>query len=150
MAVTYNNVFYDYVLDPLRDALISEFNYGSVYISPVYQDMGNLSIRLFGTESEVETYDLDHWTKKYTIEIAMYLIEPNADEGFYKQLYNDSERLFQLLFTNKTKETTIGSTTFKWFGGVVEEVSIDDLEDDEVEVEGLHSIKTTFECFVSS
>ena len=53
MAVSYNNVFYDYVLDPLRDALIDEFNYGAVYISPEFKDMGTVSIRLFGTESEV-------------------------------------------------------------------------------------------------
>ena len=150
MAVSYNNVFYDYVLDPLRDALIDEFNYGAVYISPEFKDMGTVSIRLFGTESEVESYDLDHWTKKYTIEIAMYLIESNPTEGFYKQLYNDSERLFQLLFTNKTKETTVDSTTMNWHGGVVEDVTINELDEGEEEVEGLNVIKTTFECFVSS
>ena len=150
MAVSYNNVFYDYVLDPLRDALISEFNYGNVYVSPEFKEMGTMSIRLFGTESEVESYDLNHWTKKYTIEIAMYLIESNPSEGFYKQLYNDSERLFQLLFTNKTKTTTVGSTTMKWHGGIVEDVTINALEDDEADVEGLNAIKTSFECFLSS
>lgn len=150
MAVSYNNVFYDYVLDPLRDALIDEFNYGNVYVSPEFKDMGTVSIRLFGTESSVESYDLNEWTKRYNVEIAMYLIEANPSEGFYKQLYNDSERLFQLLFSNKTKETTVGSTTLKWYGGVVSDTIINELDDNEEDVEGLNAIKTTFECLISS
>ena len=35
---------------------------------------------------------------------------------------------------NKTKETTVDSTTMKWHGGVVGEVTINQCEDEEEEV----------------
>ena len=34
MAITYENVLYDFVMDPLRDLFITEYNYGKIYIAP--------------------------------------------------------------------------------------------------------------------
>ena len=54
---TYQNVFYDYVLDSIRDVLISEFNYGKIYIAPNILYKEPFQIRIWGLSQE-ETDDI--------------------------------------------------------------------------------------------
>ena len=102
MAITYKNVFWDFVLDPLRDLCMSEYNYGKVYIAPEIQHKDSFSIRLWGLNADKEEYVVDAHARQYNVEVALYMIETNPGEAFYKQFYNDGERLHQLLFNNKT------------------------------------------------
>ena len=146
MAITYDNVFYDYCLDPLRDIFISEYNYGKIYIAPEIKHKDSFSIRIWGEGSETEEYLASAWQKQYNIVIALYEIEVNPGEVFYKQFYNDAERIYQLLFNNKSKSTTIGSTTRKWIDGVCEGFSINEFSGEEAEIEGLNTAKFTFNC----
>ena len=114
MAVTYENVFYDFVLDPLRDLFISEYNYGKIYISPQIIHNDPFSIRIWGNNGETSEYLNNAWQKQYNIEIALYLIEKNVSENFYKQFYSDIERIYQLLFTNgKSKSTLLEKSTIR-------------------------------------
>jgi hypothetical protein len=92
MAITYENVFFDYCLDPLRDIFISEYSYGKIYIAP------------------------------------------------------DAERIYQLLFNNKSKTTTVDSTTHTWIDGVCEGYTINEFVGGEEEIEGLNTVKYEFNC----
>ena len=154
MAVTYENVFYDYVMDPLRDLFITEYNYGKIYIAPQILHKDPFSIRIWGNNAETELIATSTWHKQYNIEISLYEIEKNPGEDYYKQFYNDIERIYQLLFANaKNKSTTLSgsgnnssSITYKWFDGQCEELTINEFDEGEDEIEGLNVCKFIFNC----
>ena len=132
MAVTYENVFYDYVMDPLRDLFIAEYNYGKIYISPQILHKDPFSIRIWGNNAETEVTAASTWHKQYNIEISLYEIETNPGEAYFKQFYGDIERIYQLLFANaKTNSTTVSgsgnnssSVTHIWADGRCDEFKI--------------------------
>ena len=154
MAVTYENVFYDYVMDPLRDLFISEYNYGKIYISPQILHKDPFSIRIWGNSAETEVTAASTWHKQYNIEIFLYEIETNPGEAYYKQFYSDIERIYQLLFTNaKTNSTTVSgsgnnasSVTHIWADGQCEEFTINEFAGEEEAIEGLNVCKFIFSC----
>ena len=66
------------------------------------------SIRIWGNDAETSEYLASAWQKQYNVEISLYEIETNPGEAYYKQFYNDIERIYQLLFTNaKSKATAV-------------------------------------------
>ena len=146
MAITYENVFFDYCLDPLRDIFISEYSYGKIYIAPEIQHKDPFSIRLWGTSASTEIYVASGWQQQYNVEIALYEIETRPGEEFYKQFYNDAERIYQLLFNNKSKTTTVDSITHTWIDGVCEGYTINEFVGGEEEIEGLNTVKYEFNC----
>tara|TARA_Y100000593_G_C4297300_1_gene331336 strand:+ start:222 stop:683 length:462 start_codon:yes stop_codon:yes gene_type:complete len=149
MAISFDNVFFDYVLDPLRDKLISEYNYGKIYIAPNIIHKDPFSIRLWGSSADTETYVAAGWQKQYNIEISLYEIEKNPGEAFFKQFHSDIERIYQLLFTNcKAVTTTIDSTSFTWIDGVCEGYEINAFEEGEEEIDGLNVCRFIFNCKV--
>ena len=155
MAVTYENVFYDFVMDPLRDLFVTEYNYGKIYIAPNIQHQDPFSIRIWGGSAETSEYLASAWQKQYNVEVALYEIETNPGEAYFKQFYADIERLYQLLFTNaKTKSTTLSdgsgnntsSVTHVWIDGVCEEFTVNEFTDEEAEVENLNVCRFIFNC----
>ena len=158
MAVTYENVFYDFVMDPLRDLFISEYNYGNIYIAPSVIHQDPFSIRIWGDSADTSEYLANAWQKQYNAQISLYLIEANPGEIFYKQFYNDVERIYQLLFTNaKTNSTTLSggsgsnasSVTHKWIDGVCDGFSINDFEGGEEDIEGLNVCRFNYNCKIT-
>tara|TARA_Y100000593_G_scaffold93672_1_gene189436 strand:- start:850 stop:1320 length:471 start_codon:yes stop_codon:yes gene_type:complete len=145
----YENVFYDVVLDGLRDILISEYNYGKIYISPkiLYQDP--FSIRLWGESAETEEFTIREWQKNYNVNINMYFIEQNPTEIFYKQIYQDSERVNQVIHNNQTKTVTVGGRDFTWLAAQVSDIEIITDNENEEDVKGLHTASLEFSCLVS-
>ena len=156
MAVTYENVFYDYVMDPLRDLFITEYNYGKIYIAPSILHKDPFSIRIWGNSATGEVITSKTWQKEFEIEISLYEIETNPGEAFIKQFYNDIARVYQLLFENaKTNSTTLtgsgnntGSKTHTWSGGKCDEYSINEFVGDEEAIEGLNVCKFVFNCSI--
>ena len=154
MAVTYENVFYDYVMDPLRDLFISEYNYGKIYISPQILHKDPFSIRIWGNNAETSEYLASAWQKQYNVEVSLYEIETNPGEAYFKQFYSDIERIYQLLFANaKTNSTSVtgsgnnsNAVTHVWIDGVCEEFTINEFEEGEDEIEGLNVCKFIFNC----
>ena len=155
MAVTYENVFYDFVMDPLRDLFITEYAYGKIYIAPSILHQDPFSIRIWGNSVDTNEYFANAWQKQYNVEVSLYEIEINPGETFFKQFYNDIERIYQLLFTNaKNKSTTLSggsgnntsSVTHTWIDGKCEELIINEFEGDEEEIEGLNLCRFIFNC----
>ena len=155
MAVTYENVFYDFVMDPLRDLFITEYNYGKIYIAPNILHQDPFSIRIWGGSAETSEYLASAWQKQYNVEVALYEIETNAGEAYFKQFYADIERLYQLLFTNaKTKSTTLSSgsgnntssVTHVWIDGVCEGLTINEFTEEEAEIKNLNVCRFIFNC----
>ena len=152
MAITFENIFFNFVIDPLRDIMRTEYAGMTVYVAPTIETKysANVSIRLWGTSAEKSEYVVDGHARVYSVEIALYMMQMNPNETFYKKLYNDGERLHQLIFENKTKKTTVGSTTLQWADASIENMIINDLDDEESEIEGLHTIKMEFSCNITA
>ena len=157
MAVTYNNVWWDYVMDPLRDSFISEFNYGKIYVAPDIKHQDPFSIRMWSDGAETVSYNAKEWVKMYNTRISLYAIEKNPSEAFYKQFTNDIERVYQLLFEKKGISTTISSgsgsvsssVTHNYYDGVVDNIEINSFEGIEEEIEGLNVARFEFSCKIS-
>ena len=137
---SYNNAFYDGVLAKLR-SIITTDRPCTVYISPEYQDQGSFSIRLWGQSFETDVFHQSEWRKVYTTEIALYAIG-DSNERFYKQLYSDAERLYQLLFNNQH----ITSGAIQWYDGRVLDTTFDDFVGAEEGVDSLHVARFSFSC----
>tara|TARA_Y100001963_G_C6737326_1_gene427047 strand:+ start:609 stop:1073 length:465 start_codon:yes stop_codon:yes gene_type:complete len=152
MAITYENIFFDFVIDPLRDIMRAEYAGMTVYVAPTIETKysANVSMRLWGTSAEKSEYIVDGHSRVYNVDVALYVMQMNPNERFYKKLYNDGERLHQLIFENKTKKTTVGSTTLQWADASIENMIINDLDDEESEIEGLHTIKMEFSCNITA
>ena len=146
---TYENVFYDVVLDGLRDILISEYRYGKIYIAPEIKYQDPFSIRLWGTDANTEIFTATEWQKQYNVEIVMYFLEQNPTERFYKQVYQDAERLNQLIFNNQTKTITVDSREFVWLSGEIEAIEVNAENEVEEDIKGLNSVLLSFSCLVS-
>ena len=149
MAVSYDNVWFNYILDPIRDFFVTEYNYGKIYISPQILHKDPFSIRIWGNECETVNYNQNEWVKRYMNEIFLYEIETNPGEEFYKQFLNDAERIYQLLFSKNNLSTTVGSTTLNYYDGVVDSMTINDFVGEEEDIEGLNVCKFEFNCTLS-
>ena len=142
---TYNNVFYKNVLAKLRDLISADRDYGANYISPTYEDKGSYSVRLWGLGAETDHITTPtEWTKAYSVDVAMYSIEQSPDESYWEQFLADGERLYQLMANNINVSGSLG-----WFDGMVGEMRVEDLEEDEEDIDGLHTIKYNFVCRIS-
>jgi len=145
----YENIFYDVVLDGLRDILISEFNYGKIYIAPEIVHKDPFSIKLWGTNAETVEFTIREWQKTYNVDITIFAIEQNPNENFYKQLYQDAERINQLIHNNQTKTITVDGRNYTWIGAQIEDIEVLSEEDTEGDIDGLHSVNLEFSCLVS-
>jgi len=67
MAITYKNVFWDFVLDPLRDLFVSEYAYGKIYIAPEIKHKDPFSIRIWGNSANKEEYVVDAHVRQYNV-----------------------------------------------------------------------------------
>ena len=152
MAITFENIFFNYVLDPLRDIMQSEYTGMKVYVAPEIDTKysANVSMRLWGTSAEKSEYVVDGHSRVYNVDVALYMMQMNPNETFYKKLYNDGERLHQLIFENKTKKTTVGSTTLQWADASINNLVIGEMDEEESEIEGLHTIKLDFSCNITA
>ena len=149
MAVTYDNVWFNFILDPIRDFFITEYTYGKVYISPSILHKDPFSIRIWGNSTETISYNQSEWVKRYSNEISLYEIETNPSEAFYKQFLNDSERIYQLLFSKNNLSTTVGSTTMNYYDGVVESMEVNEYIGEEEGIEGLNVCRLIFNVTLS-
>jgi len=142
----YSNAFWNDVVVNLRDTISPEFAPVPVYVSPVFQESGNLGIRIWGESSSTIDYMQSGWSRSFDVTIALYMIKENPDEVFFKQFYQDAERLYQLLFDNKF----IGAngTNNGFIDGVVSELIINEIEKDEEDINGLHVAKFNYQCIV--
>ena len=80
MAITYENIFFNFVLDPLRDIMIAEYPGMKVYVAPEIDIKynANVSMRLWGTSAEKSEYVVDAHARVYNAEIALYMLQMNS------------------------------------------------------------------------
>ena len=67
MAITYENIFFNFVIDPLRDIMQTEYGGMKVYVAPGIDTKYNASVsmRLWGTSAEKSEYVVDGHARVY-------------------------------------------------------------------------------------
>ena len=140
----YVNAYWDYVLREIRAFLMDSSNYGNVYIAPSIEQGSSQSIRLWGSSFETQNLWKDKWTKQYEVDINLYAISQTNSEDFYRNFYEESERIYQLMYNNKIST----NSTLAWYNGEVSDIVFDELEDEEDGIEGLHKANFSFTCLI--
>ena len=145
MPVTFENIFWDKILTPIRSDLRTEFGSScKIYISDKYEKNGNLSIRLF---SESSTHEEDRGSsqlREYDIEIAYYIISTDrSSDRLYEKIYRDIGRIEALLFSKRFKNTS-GTTGF--INGIVNNIVVNSKTNDELNIENLNTVKFSYTC----
>ena len=138
MAITYENVIYDRVIDSMNTILADEFNISVVFDETA--DRGNQSFLVTpGEDNQVDTLASGQ-LRQVTVVINYELkTGGNYTKNSISQVSNLAERLKRLLYNNKNYAV---SGTTKYFNGSVESITY---ERDEDNNELLRAI-TSFTC----
>ena len=138
MAITYENVIYDRVIDSLHGLIADEFNI------PIYFDEheGNQSFLITPDDDTLIEYAANSQTRTYSVSISYQLLSSgNYNKNVIKQVTEVTERLKRLLFNNSAYSP---SDSYKWHDGRVQSISYSRDEDDN----SIVSSNTSFECTV--
>tara|TARA_R100000700_G_C3154737_1_gene132320 strand:- start:551 stop:979 length:429 start_codon:yes stop_codon:yes gene_type:complete len=125
MAITYENVIYDRVIDSLHSIIVNEFSI------PVYFDVheGNQSFLIRPVSDELEDSLNSGQTRNCEVEISYQLMSSgNYTKNSVKQMSEIAERLKRLLYNNRNYAV---SGTTKFFNGIVSGINYERDEDNE-------------------
>jgi ATP sulfurylase len=125
MAITYENVIYDRVIENLHSIIADEFSI------PIYFDVheGNQSFLITPVSDELEDSLTSGQTRHCTVEISYQLTSSgNYTKNSVKQVSEIAERLKRLLYNNRNYAV---SGTTKFFNGIVNGINYERDEDNE-------------------
>jgi len=123
MAITFENVIYDRVIDALQGLLVNEFTV------PVYVDehKGNQSFLLTPSSDSINEYAQNFQSRDYVVEIEYQLKAGGAyTKNSIKQVSNIAERVKRLIFDNATYSP---SSAYKWHDGNIDSIEYSRDED---------------------
>ena len=137
MAVTYENVIYDRVINNLHSIMADEFSI------PIYFDAheGNQSFLITPVSDELEDSLTSGQTRNCEVEIRYQLTSSgNYTKNSVKQVSEIAERLKRLLYNNRNYAV---SGTTKFYNGIVNGVTYERDEDDDGLLRGIVSFTCT-------
>jgi len=115
----YSSVLWEEVMQRVQEIIRDEYNI-SPYVAPTLNRKTPSPFRIWSSAQGTETLYAGAWHKEYTISVNHYL-KTEDSERFYKKLYQESERLYQLFFNNQGTQST---QTLGFFGGEPEGIQI--------------------------
>lgn len=136
MAITFENVFKDKILDTIRTFLNTEFaGTISVYTGD-FKNLGNQSIRLtpIGNDLVGKTNGQGEY-RDYIVEIGYYFKEKALKRDAWEHILRMVSRI-ENLFDDNLNNT--------YFNGRLVSMRINEKTDEELEIEGLNVIKWEF------
>ena len=125
MAVTYENVIYDRIINYLHSIIADEFSI------PIHFDAheGNQSFLITPVSDELEDSLTSGQTRNCEVEISYQLTSSgNYTKNSVKQVSEIAERLKRLLYNNRNYAV---SGTTKFFNGIVNGINYERDEDNE-------------------
>jgi hypothetical protein len=136
MAITYENVIYDRVIDSLHSIIANEFNI------PIHFDehQGNQSFLITPSADNIEELFVSGQSREYNV-IIDYQLKTNGTytKNNFKQIAQIMERLKRLIYNNKTYSV---SSDVKFYNASVESINYEQNEDDT----SLLSASLVFSC----
>ena len=125
MAITYENVIFDRVIDSLQTIIADEFNI-QVYFD---EHEGNQSFLITPAEDELEDSLTSGQIRHYTVSIEYQLQSAgNYTKNSMKQVSAITERMKRLLYNNRNY--TVSGTT-QIYNGIVESIVYERDEEDQ-------------------
>ena len=137
MAVTYENVIYDRVINNLHSIMADEFSI------PIYFDAheGNQSFLITPVSDELEDSLTSGQIRNCEVEISYQLTSSgNYTKNSVKQVSEIAERLKRLLYNNRNYAV---SGTTKFYNGIVNGITYERDEDDDGLLRGIVSFTCT-------
>jgi len=135
MAITFENVFKDKILDTIRSFLNTEFaGTISVYTGD-FKNMGNQSIRLTPLGNDLSELMSDGEVREYIVEIVYYFKEKALKKDVWEHILRMVSRI-ENLFNDNLNNT--------YFDGRLVNMRINQKNAEEEKVEGLNVIKWEF------
>ena len=136
MAITYENVIFDRVINSLQTIIADEFNI-QVYFD---EHEGNQSFLITPGEDELEDSLTSGQIRHYTVSIEYQLQSAgNYTKNSVKQVSAITERMKRLLYNNRNY---IVSGTTKFYNGIVENIVYERDEEDQ----SILRSNTSFTC----
>ena len=136
MAITYENIIHDRIMDGLQTLLANEFNI------PVYYDehRGNQSFLLTPSSDAIDEYGQNFQSRAYEVEIN-YQLKTGGQftKNSIKQVSNTAERVKRLIFNNAAYSP---SDSYKWHDGNIESI---EYERDEEALDLINAV-ISFSC----
>ena len=136
MAISYENVIFDRVIESLSSIIADEFS------MPIMYDAheGNQSFLITPVSDDLEELLTSGQTRNVEVSISYQLQRSgNYTKNSVSQVSNVAERLKRLLYNNKVYEV---SGTTKYFNGSVENITYERDEDDDTLLRAI----TSFTC----
>tara|TARA_R100000655_G_scaffold70690_2_gene108989 strand:- start:406 stop:834 length:429 start_codon:yes stop_codon:yes gene_type:complete len=123
MAITFENIIYDRIVDALRGLLVNEFTV------PVYMDehKGNQSFLLIPESDNIIDYGNNFQSRNYSVGITYQLkLGGTYTKNSIKQVSNVAERVKRLVYNNAAYSP---SSVYKWHDGNIDSIEYNRDED---------------------
>ena len=141
MAITFENVFKDKILDTIRTFLNTEFaGTISVYTGD-FKNMGNQSIRLTPLGNDLVEHRSSGEIREYIVDIGYYFKEKALKRDAWEHILRMVSRIENLFDDNRSNT---------YFNGRLVSMRINEKIDAEAEIEGLNVIKLEFRAMYLS
>ena len=118
----YSNVLWEDVLERIKEIIRDEYNI-SPYISPELNTSINSPFRVWIDNQETTQLASSNWYKQYSISINQYFKE-EKNVNFYKKVYEDAERLYEIFFHNMGSQNVSTTYKVKFFNARPESINI--------------------------
>ena len=135
MAITFENVFKDKILDTIRSFLNTEFaGTISVYTGD-FKNMGNQSIRLIPVGNDLTQTLVPGEIRDYIVDVGYYFKEKALKRDVWEHILRMVSRIENLFDDNRSNT---------YFNGRLANMRINEKTAEEEEIEGLNVVKWEF------
>ena len=135
MAITFENVFKDKILDTIRKFLNTEFAGTISVYTGNFKNMGNQSIRLTPVGNDLTQKLTTGEIRDYIVDIGYYFKEKTLKRDVWEHILRMVSRIENLFDDNQNNT---------YFNGRLVSMRINEKTAEEEEIEGLNAIKWEF------
>jgi len=135
MAITFENVFKDKILDTIRSFLNTEFAGTISVYTGNFKNMGNQSIRLTPVGNDLTQTLVPGEIRDYIVDIGYYFKEKALKRDVWEHILRMVSRIENLFDDNRSNT---------YFNGRLANMRINEKTAEEEEIEGLNVVKWEF------
>ena len=135
MAITFENVFKDKILDTIRTFLNTEFAGTISVYTGNFKNMGNQSIRLTPVGNDLTQKLTNGEIREYIVDIGYYFKEKALKRDAWEHILRMVSRIENLFDDNQNNT---------YFNGRLVSMRINEKTAEEEEIEGLNAVKWEF------
>jgi len=135
MAITFENVFKDKILDTIRSFLNTEFAGTISVYTGNFKNMGNQSIRLTPVGNDLTQTLVPGEIRDYIVDVGYYFKEKALKRDVWEHILRMVSRIENLFDDNRSNT---------YFNGRLANMRINEKTAEEEEIEGLNVVKWEF------